>query len=145
MLLRHQTGVATLIQFIAMAVLNFLNGIGNSIQGCTDGSGCMGSITINLLFFIIVSMWFGVLAVFGYAAQDRRSRRIAQLLLSAELLVLLVALFDARHYPNILGLITSLTDAALAAWVAVLAFRLLRAKGGRISPTSRARRSAAHQ
>jgi hypothetical protein len=66
--------------------------------------------------------------------------------MATELLVLLIALFNAKHYPNILGLITSLTDAALAAWVILLAFRLNQAKGGRITATAaRPRRRPAKQ
>ncbi|HET9173976.1 MAG TPA: hypothetical protein VFN56_01700 [Candidatus Saccharimonadales bacterium] len=135
MTLRYQTGVAALIQFIAMTVLNFINGIVSSVQGCTNGDGCLGSVTINLMFFILITFWFAILAVLGYAAQDRRSKGITQLLLAAEILVVLIALFDTRHWPNIFGLISSLIDAGLALWVAILAFRLLRAKGSRITTT----------
>jgi hypothetical protein len=63
--------------------------------------------------------------------------------MAIELLVLVVALFNAKHFPNVLGLITSLTDAIIAGWIIVLAWRLSRAKGGRITvPASRPRRRA---
>jgi len=80
--------------------------------------------------------------VVGYAAQDRRSRRIAQLLIGLEGLTGLVALFDAKHFPTVLGLITSLIDLCFAAWVILLAWRLMRAKGGRITAPARSRRPA---
>jgi hypothetical protein len=61
--------------------------------------------------------------------------------MGVEFLVLAVSLFNAKHYPNVLGLVTSLTDAAIAAWIMVLAWRLSRAKGGRITtPANRPRR-----
>lgn len=142
-LVRHQVGVATLIQLITMTVLNFLNGVTGSVQGCTNGDGCVGTITVNLLFFMLITFWFAILSVLGYAAQDRRGRGILKMLLGAEVLVALVALFDARHWPNILGLITSLVDAGLAIWIAVLAYRLLRAKGARVTATSRKHHSPA--
>jgi hypothetical protein len=53
--------------------------------------------------------------------------------MAAEFMVLVISLFNAKHYPDILGLVTSLTDAAFAAWIILLAFRLSRAKGGRIT------------
>ncbi|HET6925016.1 MAG TPA: hypothetical protein VFH39_04260 [Candidatus Saccharimonadales bacterium] len=141
MKLTYQTGVAALVQFIVMTILNFLNGIYGSVQECTSGGNdCLGNVVLSLLFFLIVSTWFAFLAVLGYAAQDRRSRRLAQLLLATEALVALIALFDARHHPNILGLITSLADAALAIWVATLAYRLVRANGGRVTSARTRRR-----
>jgi hypothetical protein len=77
----------------------------------------------------------------GYAAQDQRSHKLARFLMGVEFLVLAVSLFNAKHYPNVLGLVTSLTDAAIAAWIMVLAWRLSRAKGGRITtPANRPRR-----
>jgi hypothetical protein len=54
-------------------------------------------------------------------------------------MILIISLFNAKHYPNILGLITSLVDAAFAIWIIWLAFRLTRAKGGRITGNQRTR------
>lgn len=132
MKLRYQTGVAALIQFISMVFLNFVGLVTGSAQSCTDGSGCIGGILINLIYFLLISAWFAFLWVLGYAAQDRRSKRMAQVLILAEGLVVLVSLFDARHYPGVLGLFTSVVDCALAVWVILLAVRLMRAEGGRI-------------
>lgn len=142
MTLKYQTGVATIAQFIIMAVLNFINGAVSSVQQCTGYSNdCVSNIILSLLFWMLVTLWFGFLLVMGAAAQERRSRRVARILIAAEGLVALVALFDAHHYPNILGLVTSLVDAALAIWVITLAFRLVRARGGRVrTTTSRPRR-----
>lgn len=141
MKLKYQTGVAALVQFIAMTILNFVNGTYSSVRECTlSSSDCLGNVLLSMLFFLVITAWFAFLAVVGYAAQDRRSKRMAQLLLGTEAIVALIALFDARHYPNYLGLITSLVDAALALWVALLAFRLVRANGGRVTTTRRRRR-----
>jgi hypothetical protein len=141
MALKYETGIATIAQLIIMTALNFVNGAFTSVQSCTNGGNdCVSNVILNLLFFMLITGWFAFLWILGYTAQDRRSRRMAQILLVAEVLVVLVSLVDARHYPNILGLITSLADAALAAWVALLAFRLMRAKGGRVRSLSRPRR-----
>lgn len=146
--LRYETGIAAMIQFLFMVLLNFCNSIVSALGTCHDAAqayDCVSGIGIDLLYVIIIAFWFGFIWVLAYAAQDRRDHRLARLLMGAELLVLLVALFNARHYPNLLGLVTSLTDAAFAIWVIYLAFRLSRARGGRITAASaRPRRRVAH-
>lgn len=124
-----------MIQFVVVTLLNFVGNIVSSITGCkaaTTTYDCASGVVINLLYVVLLALWFGFIWMLGYAAQDRRDHRLARFLMGAEFMVLVVALFNAKHYPNILGLITSLVDAALAAWVIYLAFRLSRAKGGRI-------------
>ena len=144
MAVKYQTGVSTLIQFIAVTFLNLVNLFASSISSCVKNtSDCVGDVTLNLLYFLVLSAWFAFIWVLGYAAQDRRSKRLAQLLIAAEAIIFLAALLDAKHHPDILGLITSLVDAALAGWTIVLAWRLMRAGGGRV--TSRARRPLSKQ
>ncbi len=136
MKLRYETGVAAMTQFLAVIFLNFIGAIVSSIDVCTGATNaydCVSGIGIDLLYVIILAFWFGFLWVLAYAAQDRRDHRLATILMAAEFMVLVVALFNAKHFPNIIGLITSLTNAALAVWVIYLAFRLTRAKGGRIT------------
>lgn len=139
MKLKYETGIATLVQFIVLAVLNFANGVGSSVHSCTiGGNDCVSNTLLSLLFFLLITAWFGFLWLLGATAQDRRSRAIARVLLAAEALVALVSLFDAHHQSLSFGLFTSLVDAAIAIWVMILAFRLMRAKGGRVR-ASRAR------
>jgi hypothetical protein len=144
MRLRYETGIAAMIQFLVLALLNFVNAIASAIDAChggTDAYSCVSGVGIDLLYVLVIAAWFGFIWVLAYAAQDRRDHRLATILIGAEGMVLIVALFNAKHLPNILGLITSLTDAVLAAWVIFLAFKILRAKGGRITArrTSRPR------
>jgi hypothetical protein len=136
--LRYETGTATLVQFLIIMLLGFIGGLAGIISQCrgTDVPSCVQDSVVSLAYILILAGWFGFIAMLGYAAQDQRSHRLAKFLIAAEALVLLISLFNAKHYPNALGLITSLTDAALAVWVIVLAFRLNRAKGGRITATS---------
>ena len=47
----------------------------------------------------------GRLQALGFAAQDRRSRPLARILIAAEAIIAVVALFDLRHFPNVLGLL----------------------------------------
>jgi hypothetical protein len=125
-----------------MMLLGFLGAISSIIDGCKDSdvASCIQSSGISLLFVLVTAGWFGFLAMVGYAAQEQRSHRLAKVLMAAEALVLLIALFNAKHFPNVLGLITSLVDAAFAAWIITLAWRLNRAKGGRITTPAGANR-----
>jgi hypothetical protein len=132
--LRYETGIATLIQFIAMMMFGFVNGLVSVIDDCHSSgfSECAPNTVVSFAYILLLAGWFGFLAMLGYAAQDQRSHKIARVLIVAELLVLMIAIFNARHHPSIFELLTSLTDAALAIWVILLAFRLSRARGGRI-------------
>jgi hypothetical protein len=136
--LRYETGTATLVQFLIIMLLGFIGGIAGIISQCrsSDVASCVQDSVVSLAYILILAGWFGFIAMLGYAAQDQRSHRLAKVLMAAEGLVLLISLFNAKHYPNALGLVTSLIDAALAAWVIILAFRLNRAKGGRITATA---------
>jgi hypothetical protein len=138
MAVKYQTGISTLAQFVSVTVLNLITLVSSSIQSCVHGSSCLGDTSINLLYFLVLSAWFAFIWMLGFTAQDRRSKRLAQLLIGAEAIIFLAALLDAKHHPDILGLITSIIDGALAAWTILLAWRLMRSNGGRV--TTRARR-----
>ena len=136
MKLRYETGIAAMTQFLVIVLLNFVGAIVSSVGSCNDATNtysCVSDIGINLFYVILLAIWFGFIWILAYAAQDRRDHRLATVLMGAEAMILVVSLFNAKHYPNILGLITSLVDAAFAVWVIWLAFRLTRAKGGRIT------------
>jgi hypothetical protein len=141
MKLTYQTGIAALIHLGIMTALNVANFVHSSVQGCTVGGGdCLGDIITSMLYFMVTTIWFASLWILAAAAQDRRSRKLAFALICAEGLVVMVALFNAEHHNHLLGLITSLTDAILAAWVALLALRLFISGGGRVTASSGARR-----
>jgi hypothetical protein len=142
MTLRYETGTATFIHFIVMMILGFVGLVASVVEQCHNGdfADCAQGSVISFVYLFLLAGWFGFLSVLGYAAQDQRSHRLARFLMVAEFMVLGVALFQAKHYPDILALLTSLTDAAFAAWIIVLAWRLSKAKGGRISASNRPRR-----
>jgi len=139
MTLRYQTGTATLVQLIIMLLMNFVNGVSSSVSACTSHSDCISNIVTTALFLIVLAVWLIFLSMLGYTAEDKRSHAIARVLIAGEALVALVTLFDIKHYPNILGLITSIVDFTLAVWVITLAYRLSKAKGGRITSSGRKR------
>jgi hypothetical protein len=133
MIFRYQTGIITFIQFVLLSLLGIANGLNSIVTTChAAGNDCISNLIVSLIFFILTTAWFAFIWILGYAAQDRRSRRLAQVLIAAEAMIALVALFNARHHTDFLGLATSLIDLVLAIWVIVLAFRLMRAKGGRV-------------
>jgi protein-S-isoprenylcysteine O-methyltransferase Ste14 len=140
MKLTYETATATRAQFIIISFLGIPNGLNSIITTCKDShSDCFANTFLSFIYFILIVAWFGFLWVLGFAAQDRRSKRLATILIAAEALVLLISLFNARHHNDILGLVTSLIDAVLASWVIMLAWRLRQAGGGRVVSRGRTR------
>jgi predicted neutral ceramidase superfamily lipid hydrolase len=138
---RYETGVITLVQFIVMSLLNIANGLNSIVTTCHNtGSDCISNLIVSLVFFILITAWFAFIWILGYAAQERRSKRLAQLLIAAEGTIALFAYFNARHHTDWLSLATSIIDLVLAMWVIILAFRLMRAKGGRVVARQSGRR-----
>ncbi|MDB5168734.1 MAG: hypothetical protein JWO41_90 [Candidatus Saccharibacteria bacterium] len=136
MKLRYETGIATMTQFLVLGMLNLLYAIYSSIHSCLNHDQCASNSMLSIVYFVLLGVWFGFIAALGYAAQDKRSKRLSQVLIMAEALVALVALFNLKHYADYFGLVISVIDLGLAVWVGVLAFRLMRSGGGRITRTT---------
>ena len=140
MKLKYETSLATRLQFIVISLLGIPNGLNSIITTCKDShSDCFANTFLSLVYFILIVVFFGALWILGFAAQDRRSKRLARILIAAEAMVLLVALFNAKHHTDLIGLLTSLVDAGFAAWIIVLAWRLQKAGGGRVVSRQRPR------
>jgi hypothetical protein len=141
MKLTYQTGIAALIHLAVITLFNVVNGVHASVQQCRGPSDdCVGDIITSMLYFMLITTWFAILWIIAAAAQDRRSRKLALLLIAGEGMVFIVSIFNAQHHNNLLGLTTSLVDATLAAWVAFLATRIFIAGGARVTGSQRARR-----
>jgi hypothetical protein len=145
MKLTYETATATLIQFIVLGLLNIANGLDSIVTTCHHAGGdCVGNIFSSLIFYILTVGWFGMVWILGYLAQERRSKRLAQLLMATEALIGLVALFNIKlnlaYHSGFLSLGTSLADLLLAIWIITLAYRLMRAGGKRITPRQRSRK-----
>jgi uncharacterized membrane protein len=139
--LRYETAIATFIQFVFLSLLGIANALNSTVTTChADGRDCISNLIVSIIFFILTAVWFACVWILGYAAQEKRSKRLAQLLIAIEAFIALIALFNARHHTDFLSLFTSLVDIGLAAWVIVLAFRLMRSSGGRIVAKQRPRR-----
>jgi len=115
--LKYETAVATLIQFVVLTLLNIATGITSVVSTWhSDRPNFVSNLLSSLVFFLLIALWFGFIWILGYAAQDRRSKHLARLLIAAEALIALVALFNIKHHNSGLGLVTSLIDLALALW-----------------------------
>lgn len=140
MKLTYETGVATMIQFVVLAFLNIASQANSVVTTCRhDGGNCVSNLIVSLLFYLLIAGWFGAVWLLGLLAQNRRSKRLAQLLILAELAIMGIAYANTKLHGDILSRITSLCAIALALWVITLAFRLMRAKGGRVVSHRRTR------
>lgn len=134
MKLRYETGIATFVQFAVLSLLGIANGFNSVFTSCRRGDGdCTSDVLTSIIFFILTAAWFGAIWILGYLAQNRRSKRLALFLIGAEAFIALIAYFNAKHYTDYLGLITSIVDLVLAIWIITLAFRLMRGGGKRIT------------
>ncbi len=145
MKLTYQTATATIIQFIVLGMLNIANAVESVAKTCGhDGSNCISNLLTSSIFYIVIMVWFGLIVIVGYGAQLRRSKRLAQLLIAAELAILLVATFNIKlslkYHNGLLSLATSVIDVVLALWVISLAYRLMKSGGGRIIAAQHSRR-----
>ena len=125
-----------MIQFIVLGMLNLLYMFYSSIHSCVQHDECASNSVLAVVYFVLVGIWFGIVAVFGYAAQDRRSKRLSQVLIAAEGVTGLIALFNLKHYADYFGLVISAVDLCFVVWIIWLAFVLMRSGGGRIRATS---------
>ena len=144
MRIRYETGVATLIQLAITAGLSFISAIASIIAGCRGGfsADCVTNAFVSLVLIIMMIVGLGILLALGYAAQARRSVRLAYTLMGAEAFAALVFLFDAKQAPGIVERLTNFVSFLVAAWVIFIAWRLSRAKGGRMVTRQSRRRAA---
>jgi hypothetical protein len=142
MRVRYETGVAALIQFACGTILAAINGGGSVIGECLHHSGadCATNTFVTLLFLIFTAGALAVLAILGYIAQERRSPRLAYILMAVEMGAALIYLFDAKQAPGLIDRITNLASCLIAVWVVVVAWRLARSRGARIVTRQRAHR-----
>lgn len=133
MRVRYETSIATLVQFILGAALTLLNSAVSIVSGCvTKGADCVGNTFVSLLLIVLVVAAYGALLGLGYVAQERRSSKLALLLIGCEAFAALIFLFDARQTPSPIDKVTNALSFVVAIWVALVAFNLYRAKGARI-------------
>lgn len=137
MKIKYETNIATLVQFITLSLLGLANGINSIVTVCIHNSDdCVTNSMLSTIFFILTVLFFASVWVLGYTVQDRRSTRIAQLLIVVELGIFFVALLNARHHTDLLSLFTSIVDMLLAIWVIASCLVLIK-NGGKRAPARR--------
>jgi peptidoglycan/LPS O-acetylase OafA/YrhL len=144
MKLTYQTGIGTLIQFILLSLVTLVSQVGSVVTTCHKDSGnCISNLITSTILYVLVAGALGGIWLIGYAAQDRRSKRLAQLLICIEGLIALLALLSIKlgshQHKNALSLIASFGVLVLAVWIISLSFRLMRAGGGRVVVRQRPR------
>jgi preprotein translocase subunit SecG len=137
MQLTYETGTATLIQFIVLGLLNIGDALDSIITTCNHpGGDCVGNLLSSLIFYILITVWFGIILALGFGAQERRSKRLSQALILAELAVFAVASYNinlnVNYHNGVLSLVTSCIDVIFSIWIISLAYRLMKASGGRV-------------
>ena len=116
-----------------MSLFSLANNANSIITTCsTHHDDCVSNMIPSIILFILTALWFGCVWILGSAAQERRSKRLAQLLMATEAFIVLIAVFNVKHHIDALSAVTSILDICLAIWIITLAFRLMRAGGGRI-------------
>ena len=138
-LFRYPIGIIAFVQFIALSLLGFLNGVNSVVVTCRETNDCVSNLVVSFIFFLMTVVWFGVVWLLAYRVQETRSRRLAVLLIFIELMIIGVANINARGHTDALSLITSVTDIVLASWIILLAIRIGLAKGGRVVTNPRIR------
>jgi hypothetical protein len=150
MRLTYETGTGTLIQFIVLGVLNIATALQSIITTCAhSGTSCVGNLLSSVIYYVLIVCWFGIILTLGFTAQQGRNKRLAQLLICAELAVFVVAGYNIKldhlgFHNGVLSLLTSCVDVVLSIWVMTLAYRLIKASGGRVVKRQRRSKNPTH-
>lgn len=139
MKLRYNTGQATIVQFIAVMLLGFVSSTISLFQAVdSEGSGSFATNLLLTVFILILqAVWLGFICVVGFAAQDKRNRSLALLLIGLEGINLVVAFMNIRHPGNPVAFLASLTHILIALYIIWLAYEIYRARGKRIVSRTR--------
>lgn len=142
MTLRYQTATATFIQLAVMTLLVVIGGIKDVASNCENSNEC---VTNSFLWIIIVFMlagWYATLFAIGYFAQEKRNHKLARLLIAAELFTAFIALMLIKNPSSFYSGAAAIIALLLAAWTIILAWRLNKARGSRITTTTTRKKSS---
>lgn len=130
--LRYQTGTASFIQLAVVLLLVVINNLFTLIGACKNGDECAVTALFSVLFIVMTGLWFLTVSALGYAAEEKRSRNLAFVLIAGQLITIGVAYGFLKHPSNWFGAISALVVIALSSWIILLAWRLAQARGGRV-------------
>lgn len=139
--LRYQTGVATFVQLAVTVFLVVINNMVALFGECKNGSDCAVTAVFSMIFIIVTAIWFLLLSAIGYAAEERRSRNFAYLLIAGEIATAGIAFGFYTHPANLFGQLSALAVIIIAIRVSFMALRIARSRGGRIVARSKFNKS----
>ncbi len=135
--MRYQTSTATFVQLAVMTLLVIMGGIADVAKNCENASECLTNSFLWIVIAFMIACWYAVLFAIGYFAQEKRSYKLARILILGELFTAFVALMFLRTPSSLLGVITSGAAIVLALWAIVLAYRIYKARGSRITTSTK--------
>jgi uncharacterized membrane protein YqjE len=137
MKLRYQTATATFIQMAVMTLLLIIGGIMDVTKNCENSSECVTNSFLWIIIAFLFGGWYATLFAIGYFAQEKRSYKLARLLIAGELFTAFIALMLVKNPSSFYSGLGAIIALLFAAWVILLAWRIYKARGSRISSSSR--------
>lgn len=135
MLLRTHTSLATFIQLAVMTLLVVVGGLMDVIKNCESSNECVTNSFLWIIIAFMLAIWYFGLFGLGYLTHEKRSRRLAKFLIAGELFTFFVALMFMKNPSSTYSAVGAGVALFFAAWIILLAWRVYKAKGGRITNT----------
>ena len=135
MTLRYQTATATFIQLAVMTLLVIVGGIMDVAKNCENSSECVTNSFLWIIIAFLMAGWYAALFAIGYFAQENRSYKLARLLIAGELFTAFIALMLVKNPSSFYSGLAAIIALIFAVWIIILAWRLYKARGSRISTT----------
>lgn len=135
MVMRYHTSLATFIQLAVMTLMVIVGGIIDVAKNCENSNECVTNSFLWIIIAFMLALWYFGLFGLGYLAQEKRSRRLTKLLIAAESFTAFVALMFLKNPSSVYSGIGAAVALFFALWIIFLAYRIHKAKGGRITTT----------
>lgn len=133
MTLRYQTATATFVQLAVMTLLVIIGGIMDVAKNCENSSECVVNSFLWIIIAFLLAGWYAVLFALGYFAQEKRSYKLARLLIAGELFTAFISLMLIKNPSSFYSGLGAIIALLFAVWVIILAWRIYRARGSRIT------------
>ncbi|HET8992093.1 MAG TPA: hypothetical protein VFN31_03620 [Candidatus Saccharimonadales bacterium] len=135
--LTHETSKATIFQLMIIGLMNIVSTISSIVSNCTQSKGqCAINMLTSTILYIGIIISLIVLAFLGYQAQTKRTKKRTRLLIVGELIVFFISAVNIKlgidAHAGAFSLFTNFFALILSVWVMTLAYRLLKAGGGRV-------------
>ena len=120
------------MQLIGVVLLVIINNIIILIESCKSAPECAAAAMFSLFFVVSTAVWFGFLSMIGYKAEEQRSHKAAYALIVGEVATAAAAYGFFSNPGGFFGKLSAFLVLVSCGWVVYLAWRLARARGGRI-------------